>query len=243
MLRKSYYKNVLMIGSSSDIGLALLSALTLDNDASLTLIGRTSPAAHDSIERFKTINFLECDFNNLDEVETLSSSFSTSIPFDFVILAAGVLPAENSELNQNSVKQAFTTNALSQILIASSLYSNILGKQPVKVIYLSSVVVVRPRLRNFTYGASKVSTDYFFQGLAMKYSDTNIQTRIVRMGFVRTKMTSNFQPAPFAATKETVSKSIAKKLDSRARVIYCPGHLRLIFLVLQFLPNSIFIRL
>ena len=243
MLRKSYYKNVLMIGSSSGIGLALLSALTLDNDASLTLIGRTSPAAHDSIERFKTINFLECDFNNLDEVETLSSSFSTSIPFDFVIFAAGVLPAENSELNQNSVKQAFTTNALSQILIASSLYSNILGKQPVKVIYLSSVVVVRPRLRNFTYGASKVSTDYFFQGLAMKYSDTNIQTRIVRMGFVRTKMTSNFQPAPFAATKETVSKSIAKKLDSRARVIYCPGHLRLIFLVLQFLPNSIFIRL
>ncbi len=243
MLRKNCYKNVLMIGSSSDIGLALLSTLTIDDDASLTLIGRKSPATNDSIARFKTINFLKCDFNNLDEVQTLSSSFSTSIPFDFVIFAAGVLPTENCELNQITVKQAFTTNVMSQILIASSLYLNILGKQPVKVIYLSSVVVVRPRLRNFTYGASKVSTDYFFQGLAMKYSDTNIQTRIVRMGFVRTKLTSNFQPAPFAATKETVSKSIIKQLDSRARVIYCPGYLRLIFFVLQFLPNRVFIRL
>jgi decaprenylphospho-beta-D-erythro-pentofuranosid-2-ulose 2-reductase len=232
-----------MIGSSSDIGLELLKVIPLDTEASLTLIGRRYSATNDSVARFKTHNFRYCDFNDLAQSESLSILFSRSIPFDLVIFAAGVLPQENCELNQILVKQTFTTNATSQQLIASSLYASILGKQRVTIVYLSSIVVVRPKLRNFTYGASKVSTDYFFQGLAMKYSDTNIQTKIVRLGFVKTKMTRNFQPVPLATSKDSVARSLSKQLNSRASVIYSPGYLRLVFLILRFLPNRAFIRL
>jgi len=167
-----------------------------------------------------------------------------SLPeFDLVILAAGYLPNELQDENLVEVRRALRINGESIILLLSAFAKRLSHLGGGKVLLISSVAATRPRIRNFTYGASKSAADFFAIGLASRYRSTGVDIKIIRPGFVFTKMTTDFKPAPFAITVEEVSRLAIKTLRGKRNVTYAPQFLKLVMNILRILPRRIFNRL
>src|SRR4029077_12562704 len=83
------------------------------------------------------------------------------------------------------------------------------------IVLLSSVAGERGRKANFVYGSSKAGADGFFQGLGDRLAGTGVHVMIVRPGFVRTKMTTGMQDAPFASPSEQAATAVPPRLGRR----------------------------
>jgi decaprenylphospho-beta-D-erythro-pentofuranosid-2-ulose 2-reductase len=160
-----------------------------------------------------------------------------------VILAAGYLPTENFELDLDSVEKTIKINALGAILLISGFLKLMNDGRKGQILILSSVACIRPRIRNFTYGASKSILDFYSIGVQNKFKTSNIKVSIGRPGFVFSKMTANFNPAPFAISVEKSAQILTKGLLKEKRIIYAPRKLRIVMVIVKYLPNVIFNKL
>lgn len=242
MLAKQF-KNVVLVGANSDIGISIINKLPLADNAKLHLIGRTEPSAN----RFNNLNistkFEYCDLENLLDVKALFNDPSKCINYDLVIIAVGYLPNENLELDLESVEKTFMINSLVSIFLVSGFMKLMNDGRKGQILVLSSVASIRPRIRNFTYGASKATLDFYSIGLQNKFEKSNIRISIARPGFVFSKMTSNFKPAPFAIDLHATARFLVEGLLNEKRIIYAPKKLRIIMGIVKILPRSVFNKL
>jgi decaprenylphospho-beta-D-erythro-pentofuranosid-2-ulose 2-reductase len=108
---------------------------------------------------------------------------------------------------------------------------------------LSSVAGERVRKANFVYGSSKAGLDGFAQGLGDSLEGTGASVLIVRPGFVHSAMTAGLKPAPFATTPDVVADVVVRGLRQGRRIVWAPGMLRWVFMVLRHVPHPIWRRL
>jgi decaprenylphospho-beta-D-erythro-pentofuranosid-2-ulose 2-reductase len=240
---KSKFSEIALVGSTSDIGISIINNLTLGDNAKLHLIGRQIPENH--IFRNKQIKFIfhKCDLSNSLEVKEFLSDLSKFNGLNLVLIAAGFLPEEDSEFNLNDIQKTFQINSLSSIMFLSSFTRLMNSNRGGNILVCSSVASIRPRIRNFTYGASKSALDFYAVGLQNKQRKSNVSISILRPGFVFTKMTSNFKPAPFAINLNSLGKIASKGLMKGKKVIYAPSKLKVVMNILRFMPRFFFNRL
>ena len=242
MLAKQF-KNVVLVGSNSDIGITIINQLPLTQDAKLYLIGRTEPNKNRFNKLDIPTNFEYCDLENLQDVKAIFSNPSKFINYDLVIISAGYLPNENLELDLESIETTFMINSLASIFLVSGFMKLMNDGRKGQILVLSSVASIRPRIRNFTYGASKAALDFYCIGLQNKVKNSDIRISIARPGFIFSKMTSNFTPAPFATNLEAGAKVLVEGLLKGKRIIYVPKKLKIIMGIVKYLPRSIFDKL
>jgi short-subunit dehydrogenase len=237
------FKNVVLVGANSDIGISIINQLPLADNAKLYLIGRTEPGSN----RFSNLNlstkFEYCDLENLSGVKEIFNDPSKFTVSDLVIIAAGYLPKENLELDLEDIEKTIMTNSLASIILVAGFVKLMNDGRNGQILVLSSVASIRPRIRNFTYGASKATLDFYSIGLQNKFENSNIKISIARPGFVFSKMTSNFNPAPFALDLQESAKILVNGLLKEKRVIYAPRKLKVIMGIVKFFPRSIFNKL
>jgi decaprenylphospho-beta-D-erythro-pentofuranosid-2-ulose 2-reductase len=102
------------------------------------------------------------------------------------------------------------------------------------------IAVERPRVSNAIYGAAKAA---LAEGLSDAIVSSGVRVLVVRPGFVKTRMTANLPPVPFATTPEVVASATVAALGGHARTIWVPGRLRLMFAILRHLPRGVYRRL
>ena len=107
---------------------------------------------------------------------------------------------------------------------------------------LSTAAVERPRASNANYGAAKAGLDALAQGLADASASSGVRVLVVRLGFVKTRMTGGVSLVPFAMTSESLAEATVGALAGRAHTIFVPARLRLIFTALRHLPRAIYRR-
>ena len=108
---------------------------------------------------------------------------------------------------------------------------------------LSSVAAERPRRANSVYGASKAGLDSLAQAVGDELHGEGVRVLVVRPGFVRTRMTSGLEEAPFACTTQVVASAVVKGLDGRAHTVWAPSTLRWVMLAMRLIPRAIFRRI
>jgi decaprenylphospho-beta-D-erythro-pentofuranosid-2-ulose 2-reductase len=240
---KRKFCNVVLFGSTSEIGLEVVKALDIDYPSNLFLVGREQPDLQPLIEKYTKVSFIKCDFlDSLKLKDVISEIFDGTSP-DIALLAAGILPPENHELDSESVAHAMEFNSLAMVTLLSQVTKRFLGFKNGTVLVFSSVAAQRPRSKNFTYGASKASLDFFAVGLARKVLKQGVIIKVLRLGYVFTRMSRDFPPAPFAITKEIAAKEIVKSLRDNNVTVYIPKKLRFFFFILRALPWYIFSKL
>lgn len=237
------YKNIILIGSTSEIGIAIINELKINEIETLNLVGRKNPDPSIFNIKIKKINFIRVDFEDEIEISKSFESIDEIKELDFAIVAAGYLPPENSELNQAELSKTFQINSISTIKYISYLTKYFLKQNNGDILFISSVAGLRPRVRNFTYGASKSVLDFYTKGLRNKYANSGVNFFIVRPGFVFTKMSKNFKPAPFAIDKRLVAEIVINGLNKKVLNIYAPRKLKYVFLILKLIPNKLFNKL
>lgn len=233
-------KGVILLGCSSDIGLEILRQLKPAPGCHLFLLGRDPHAKLDISWPHGKVTRITCDLENSRNSNKALSRLREIGKFDLAIIAAGYLPKEFQDSNLLDVQKTLRINGEGVILFLSALAQELSHQNGGRILLLSSVAVIRPRVRNFTYGASKSAADFFAIGLASKYQNSNVKIKIIRPGFVFTKMTKNFQPAPFAMKTHEVSRIAIKALNSKNSVVYAPRALKVIMSFLRILPRKFF---
>jgi len=238
-------RRVLLIGGTSEIGLAIVRRLGAETPVRAFLLGRNRDRLAAAAATLPGAEYELLEADALDTHEALiGGAFDRTGGFDVVILAVGVLGGQAGLDSDRSVSETvMRVNFLGagSLLLASLGALRRQGRGTMVV--LSSVAAERARKSNAIYGAAKAGLDALAQGLADSMAGTGVRMLVVRPGFVRTRMTAGLDSAPFATTAEAVADATVKALAGRGHTVWVPTTLRYVFAVLRHLPRPIYRRL
>jgi decaprenylphospho-beta-D-ribofuranose 2-oxidase len=243
-------QRVLLIGGTSEIGLAIVRRLGAGSTVRPFLLGRdpdglarAAASLEQSLGARAEHDLLDAD--DLDAHETaLARAFERAGAFDVVVLAVGVLGAQAGlEADRDEAVRVMRVNFLGGGSLLLAALRALRRQGHGTLVVLSSVAAERPRAANAVYGAAKAGLDSLAQGLADSLAGSGVGVLVVRPGFVRTRMTAGLKPAPFATTPEAVAEATVRALSGSAHTIWVPPALRYVFAVLRHLPRWIYRRL
>jgi decaprenylphospho-beta-D-erythro-pentofuranosid-2-ulose 2-reductase len=243
--------NVLLLGGTSEIGLAIVRRLARDGDVMAYLVGRDRArldAALADLERSGA------DHGEVDELdvsdeprrhhEVLGRMFERAGGFDVVVLAVGVLGAQAGlDADRDEALEVMEVDFVGSGSLLIESLRQLRSRGRGTLVVLSSVAAERPRASNAVYGAAKAGLDSLAQGLADATAGTGVRVLVVRPGFVTTRMTAGLKPAPMSTTPEAVADATVRALGGGAHTVWVPGRLRILFAVLRHLPRAVWRRL
>ena len=236
---------VLLLGGTSEIGLAILSALDLPPDAEVILAGR------DATRLEVAGKTLQCRVRveRYDSMEIAShQAFADAVCADgvpdLVIAAAGVLvPQSTAEDDVRLAATMIETNFTGHVTTLLAFGARMKVRGSGTIVVLSSVAAIRPRKFNSVYGAAKAGLDAFARGYADSLHGSGVRVLLVRPGFVTGRMTAGMAPAPMATTPEKVGVAVASALRGSAAgrdaVVWVPARLAGLAAVMRFVPRAV----
>src|ERR1700761_1299409 len=236
---------VLLLGGTSEIGLAIVTALGLGPDAEVILAGRDPQrleAAGKSLGRPVTVA-------RYDAVETAAHpAFAAEVNAggvpDLVIAATGILyPQEELERDVELAATMIETNFTGHVTAMLAFGEAMRRRGSGTIVVLSSVAAVRPRKFNSVYGATKVGLDAFARGYADSLHGSGVRVLLVRPGFVIGRMTEGMKPAPLATTPQAVGAAVARALPGKKSVVWVPAPLYGLATAMKLVPRPVWRRL
>ena len=242
-------QSVLVLGGSSDIGVAIAQRLAKPRGATVVLAGRDTPALEAAAARLRDagagmVDTAPFDADDVDAHGDLIEKLFAQRDFDTVVLAAGVLgDQEAAEADPSEAVAVLRTNFLGCASAAMCVAQQLRRQGHGTLVVLSSVAGERVRRSNFVYGASKAGLDGLAQGLGDSLVGSGARVLIVRPGFVVSKMTEGRPEVPFATTPEAVAEAVDAALRRGSEIIWVPAILRVVMAVLRHVPRLIFRRL
>jgi decaprenylphospho-beta-D-erythro-pentofuranosid-2-ulose 2-reductase len=236
---------VLLIGGTSEIGLAVLAALRLSPAAEVLLAGRDAKrldAAAAALPCHTTV--LRYDATEPGAGPALAAAAFSNGPVDLVISAAGLLtPQDRLDQAPDEAGVLIETNFTSHVTALLALTARMRAAGSGTIVILSSVAAIRPRKANFVYGAAKAGLDAFGRGLADSLHGSGVRVLLVRPGFVIGRMTAGMEPAPLATTAEQVGSAVAAGLAGRANLIWVPPSLGPAAILMRLMPRRVWRQL
>lgn len=244
-------QHVVLLGGTSDIGLAIVRRLLSPAARTVVLGCRNTVAGEAAASELRkvapavTVEVVEFDATAVATHEPLLASVAARHgDIDTVIVAFGQL-GDNDVLRTDPVAAAELMHVNCGAAVGSSIAAaNVLRRQGHgAIVVLSSVAGERVRKGNLVYGATKAGLDGFAQGLGDDLVGSGVSVLVVRPGFVHSTMTAGLPAAPFAATPEQVAEVTVRGLRAGRRIVWAPGILRYVFSVLRHLPSVVWRRL
>lgn len=241
---------VLLLGGSSEIGLAILRRLAADQPLSAVLLGRDGERLRAAARELEASGVAQVDVEIVDADDTggheraVSAAFAHESGVDIVVAAVGQLGGQAGlDTDRTEALEILRVNfvGLGSLMLESLRRLRDQGRGTLVV--LSSVAAERPRASNAIYGAAKAGLDSLAQGLGDSVAASGVRVLVVRPGFVTTRMTAGLKSAPMSTTAEAVAEATAAGLASGAHTVWVPGRLRWVFVVLRHLPRAVFRRL
>ncbi len=236
---------VLLLGGTSEIGLAVLAALRAPADTEVLLAGRDeqrlAAAGKELPFRCTTLGY---DALAADSQRAVVDAAFAAGPVDLVIAATGVLTAQD-EVDRDPVLAArmIDTNFTSHVTTLLAAAGRMRAQRHGTIVVLSSVAAIRPRKANFVYGAAKAGLDAFARGLSDALAGTGVRVLLVRPGFVTGRMTAGMSPAPLASTPAQVGEAVAAALEGGAAVVWVPRAVAGAAAVMRLVPRPLWRRM
>ena len=236
---------VLLLGGTSEIGLAIVSALRLAPDAEVVLAGRDPQrleAAGKSLNRPVTVvryDALEADGHQAFAAEICAGG----VP-DLVIAATGILtPQPELEREPRLAATMIETNLTGHVTALLAFGEAMRRRGSGTIVVLSSIAAIRPRKFNSVYGATKAGLDAFARGYADSLHGSGVRLLLVRPGFVKGRMTEGMKPAPLATTPQQVGAAVATAMEGTKSVVWVPASLAGLATVLKLIPRPVWRKL
>jgi decaprenylphospho-beta-D-erythro-pentofuranosid-2-ulose 2-reductase len=232
---------VLLLGGTSEIGLAILGSLRAPADTEVMLAGRDdqrlAAAGKELPFRCTTLGFDALATDSYSRV--IDVAFGGG-PVDLVIAATGLLIAQDEidrdpALASAMIQTNFTSHVATLLVAAARMRQQGSGT----IVVLSSVAAVRPRKANFVYGAAKAGLDSFARGLTDALAGTGVRVLLVRPGFVTGRMTAGMSPAPLSSTPAQVGAAVAAALETSATSLWVPRTLAGPAAVMRLVPRPL----
>ncbi len=217
---------IALIGASSDIGMAIVSQLPSNSARETVLVGRSGEYALDVTDKAERNRVISQLFDSGD--------------LDLVIIAVGLQGNDPARSESENLLDAIEVNYTGTVHLIELIAQRMQVQAHGTILVISSFAQVRPRVDNYGYGSTKAALDFYARGLAEKIRGTGVSIKILRPGFVKSKMTTGIPIAPFAITVQDCGDYGVKALSSKKVVTWAPSFLKYVALIFVVLPTPIF---
>jgi decaprenylphospho-beta-D-erythro-pentofuranosid-2-ulose 2-reductase len=242
-------QTVLLLGGTSDIGLAIVRRLLSPTIRTVVLACRNVEKGERAAAGLRygdlAVDVVAFDGATPDtHVELVHTVAAKYGDIDVAIVAFGVLgDGAVTTVDPAAAVELAHTNFTGVVSVTIAVANQMRRQGHGSIVMLSSVAGERVRRANPVYGGTKAGIDGFAQGFGDVIAADGVHMLIVRPGFVRSQMTTGRKAAPFATTPEAVAVATAKALRARRRVVWVPSTLRYVMSVLRHLPGVVWRRL
>ena len=235
------FSRVLLLGGTSEIGLAILAALNLAPGTEVILAGRDAQrleAAGKTLNRPVTV--ARYDAVDTDGHQAFADQVCAAGVPDLVIAATGILiPQEDAESDVRRAATMIETNFTGHVTALLAFGEHMRRRGRGTIVVLSSVAAIRPRKFNAVYGAAKAGLDAFARGFADELHGTGVRLLLVRPGFVIGRMTEGMAAAPLATTPEAVGAAVAAALRGKKSTVWVPASLAGLATAMRLIPRPV----
>ena len=230
-----------MLGGTSEIAGALLTALELPASAEVILAGRSTAALQAAGRRLRCqVKVEKFDAADAAGHQNLVARVFAAGPVDLVLPAFGILGDQRrAEADPSHALEILDLDLNVQVSVLLHVVIAMREQGYGTIVVLSSVAGVRARRANFVYGAAKAGLDAFASGLTDALTGSGVHVLTVRPGFVVGRMTRGMAPAPFAVTADDVGRAIAAALRRRRDVVWVPPVLRGVAVAMRLTPRRV----
>jgi decaprenylphospho-beta-D-erythro-pentofuranosid-2-ulose 2-reductase len=242
-------QSLLVLGGTSEIGLATARRLVEGRTRRVVLAARDAARAEEAAEELRglgaTVDVIAFDARDFaSHAGVVDQAFDRLGDVDCALVAFGVLgDQERLATDAAAAVEAVQANYVGAVSVSIPLAERMRRQGHGTIVVLSSVAGERARKSNFVYGSSKAGLDAFAQGLGDRLHGEGVRVMVVRPGFVRTKMTAGLDDAPLSTDADAVADTIAAGLRRGADTVWSPAPLRVVMSALRHLPRPIFRRL
>jgi decaprenylphospho-beta-D-erythro-pentofuranosid-2-ulose 2-reductase len=241
-------QSILLLGGTSEIGLATVEAFAGDRPLRVVLAGRASSRLDEAKTRLEgrgcAVELVDFDAQAFDTHATVVEKAFAAGDVDVAIVAFGLL-GDNEEAWTDAAKavELAQVNYTAAVSVGVALGDRMKAQGHGSLVALSSVAGERARRSNFVYGSTKAGLDAFYTGLTEALRPSGVTVTVVRPGFVHTKMTEGLKPAPLSTTPEAVAEVIVHAVRTKTELVWAPAPLRFVMSALRHVPRPIFRRL
>jgi decaprenylphospho-beta-D-erythro-pentofuranosid-2-ulose 2-reductase len=235
---------ILLLGGTSEIGIAILAALNAPSDTEVLLAGRDEQLLQAAGKELpQQVSTLAFDATALDTHQALIDAAFDGGDVDLVISAAGVLVPQDV-LNRDPLQAGLLveTNFTGHVTTLLAASQRMRAQGHGAIVILSSIAAIRPRKANLVYGAAKAGLDAFGRGLADSLNGSGVRVLLVRPGFVIGKMTRGMPSAPLSTTPAAVGAAVAAALAGDDDLVWVPRTLGVLAMGLRLVPRPIWRR-
>jgi decaprenylphospho-beta-D-erythro-pentofuranosid-2-ulose 2-reductase len=241
-------QSILLLGGTSEIGLAIVEAFATDRPMRVILAARPSErldAAKARVEKLGcAVETVDFDARAVDTHSDVIRKAFAGGDIDVSVVAFGLLgDAEKAWTDVEAAVELATVNYTAAVSVGVALAERLREQSHGAIVALSSVAGERPRRSNFVYGSTKAGLDAFYTGLTEALRPNDVGVTVVRPGFVHTRMTEGMKPAPLSTTPEAVAAAAVDAVRNRREQVWVPAQLRGVMSVLRHLPRPVFRRL
>jgi decaprenylphospho-beta-D-erythro-pentofuranosid-2-ulose 2-reductase len=241
-------QSVLLLGGTSEIGLAIVRRLAGGRPIRVILAGRASSRLDEAVAGLEqsgcavqTLDFSATDTGT--HAEVVAKAFAGG-DVDVAVVAFGLLgDAEAAWQDVDTAVELATVNYTAAVSVGVALAGQFRSQGHGAIVALSSVAGERVRRSNFVYGSSKAGMDGFYLGLGEALRPSGVRVTVVRPGFVKTRMTAGMPAAPLSVTADDVADVVAAAVRNQRELVWAPAPLRAVMSVLRHVPRPIFRRL
>ncbi|MFB9376670.1 decaprenylphospho-beta-D-erythro-pentofuranosid-2-ulose 2-reductase [Kineococcus gynurae] len=241
--------SVLLLGGTSDIGLAVVERLSPERGIDVTLAARPGTRRDEAVKRLasrghlvRTLDFEATDL--ADQERLVAEAFPAGRDVDVVVLAFGLLgDAELLWQDPAAAAEIATVNYTAPVTLGVRLAEKLSTQGHGVLVALSSVAGERPRRSNFVYGSTKAGFDAFFTGLREALRPSGVRVVVVRPGFVHSKMTAGMKAAPLSVSPEQVADVAVDAVRTGKETVWAPEPMRFVMSAIRHVPAPLFRRL
>ncbi|PRY12562.1 decaprenylphospho-beta-D-erythro-pentofuranosid-2-ulose 2-reductase [Kineococcus rhizosphaerae] len=241
-------RSVLLLGGTSDIGLAIVERLSPERPLQVTLAARPGARREEAVARLhrrghevRTVDFEATALET--HAQVVEECFDGG-DVDVTVLAFGVLgDNEVSWQDADAAVRVATVNYTAPVNLGVHLAAKLKLQGHGVLVALSSVAGERARRSNFVYGSSKAGFDAFFTGLREALRPSGVRVVVVRPGFVHTKMTEGLKTAPLSVSAEQVAEVAVDAVRTGKETVWAPEPMRWVMSALRHVPAPVFRKL
>ncbi len=239
-------QSILLLGGTSEIGLATVEAFASDRPLRVVLAGRPSPRLEAAKARLEArgcgVETLAFDAREAD-ADVVAKAFAGG-DIDVALVAFGLLgDNEKAWTDVPTAVELAQVNYTAAVAVGVALGERMTAQGHGSIVAFSSVAGERARRSNFVYGSTKAGLDAFYSGLTEALRPSGVHVTVVRPGFVHTRMTEGLTPAPLSTTPDAVAAVVVDAVRTRKELVWAPAPLRFVMSALRHVPRPIFRRL
>lgn len=243
-------KSVLVLGGSSEIGLAITAEFIARSPLRVVLATVPGdPAAEAAEAQMLAAGATSVERIDFDALDTDSHPAVIDAAFaggdiDVAIVAFGIQgDDEQAWQDQKLAVLEADINYTAAVSVGVLLGERMRAQGHGQIIAMSSVAGERVRRSNFVYGSTKAGLDGFYLGLGEAVRPNGVRVLVVRPGQVRTRLSAHVDEAPLTVNKEDVAQQVIAAVDKGKEIIWVPGTFRYIMMALRHVPRPIFRKL